>query len=99
LWLGTLPALLKGFFEQVFWPGFAISRDPRHPWLRMLKGRSARIILTMGMPGLLYRWYFLAHSLKSPGAEYSRLLWDCSGPGDLDWQHRLYRQSKTRSVA
>lgn len=65
LWLGTLPALLKGFFEQVFRPGFAVSRDARHPFLKMLKGRSARIILTMGMPALLYRWYFLAHGLKS----------------------------------
>jgi putative NADPH-quinone reductase len=65
LWLGTLPALLKGFFEQVFRPGFAISRDPRQPWAKMLKGKSARIVLTMGMPGLLYRWYFCAHGLKS----------------------------------
>jgi putative NADPH-quinone reductase len=25
----------------------------------------ARIIVTMGMPALFYRWYFRAHSLKS----------------------------------
>ncbi len=30
-----------------------------------LKGRSARIVVTMGMPTLAYRWYFRAHSLKS----------------------------------
>ena len=29
------------------------------------EGRSARIVVTMGMPALAYRWYFGAHSLKS----------------------------------
>lgn len=63
LWLGTMPALLKGFLEQVFRPGFAI--DPAKPWGGMLKGRSVRIIVTMGMPALFYRWFYRAHSLKS----------------------------------
>jgi putative NADPH-quinone reductase len=27
LWLGAMPALLKGFFEQVFRPGFATLAD------------------------------------------------------------------------
>lgn len=63
LWLGTMPALLKGFLEQVFRPGFAI--DPDKPWGGMLKGRSVRIIVTMGMPALFYRWFYRAHSLKS----------------------------------
>jgi len=31
----------------------------------VLKGRSARIVVTMGMPALVYRWYFGAHGLKS----------------------------------
>jgi putative NADPH-quinone reductase len=65
LWLGSMPALLKGFFEQVFRPGFAIPRERPRPWPGLLNGRSARIIVTMGMPAWLYRWYFLAHSLKS----------------------------------
>src|SRR5450759_3311453 len=30
----------------------------------ILKGKSARIIMTMGMPGWFYRWYFGAHALK-----------------------------------
>jgi putative NADPH-quinone reductase len=65
LWLGSMPALLKGFFEQVFRPGFAIARERMRPWPGLLSGKSARIIVTMGMPAWLYRWYFLAHSLKS----------------------------------
>ncbi len=63
LWLGTMPALLKGFLEQVFRPGFAI--NPDKPWGGLLKGRSVRIIVTMGMPALFYRWFYRAHSLKS----------------------------------
>jgi putative NADPH-quinone reductase len=30
-----------------------------------LKGRSARVVVTMGMPAPLYRWFFRAHSLRS----------------------------------
>lgn len=66
LWLGTMPALLKAFFEQVFRPGFAIGKsDGGKGWNKQLKGKSARIVVTMGMPAFLYRWYFGAHSLKS----------------------------------
>lgn len=66
LWLGSMPALLKGFLEQVFRPGFAFGpvEQGRH-WQKRLSGKSARIVVTMGMPALIYRWYFLAHSLKS----------------------------------
>jgi putative NADPH-quinone reductase len=66
LWLGDMPALLKGFFEQTLRPGFAMPKDGAGgPWTGMLKGRSARIIVTMGMPGFFYRWFYRAHSLKS----------------------------------
>ncbi len=65
LWLGGMPALLKGFLEQVFRPGFAIKPGARTMRPGLLKGKSARIVITMGMPALVYRWYFGAHSLKS----------------------------------
>lgn len=66
LWLGSMPALLKAFFEQVFRPGFAIANGPRKsPWPGLLRGKSARIVVAMGMPAFVYRWFFLAHSLKS----------------------------------
>jgi putative NADPH-quinone reductase len=66
LWLGEMPALVKGFLEQVARPGFAIAADSRNP-LRsgLLRGRSARVIVTMGMPAPVYRWFYGAHSLKS----------------------------------
>jgi putative NADPH-quinone reductase len=66
LWMGTMPALLKAFLEQVFRPGFAYSEKAEGKgWNRLLKGKSARIVVTMGMPALIYRWYFGAHSLRS----------------------------------
>jgi putative NADPH-quinone reductase len=67
LWLGDMPALLKGFLEQVARPGFAILRQKGgSPWgNKGLTGRSARVVVTMGMPALVYRWYFRAHSVKS----------------------------------
>ena len=66
LWLGDMPAVLKGFFEQVLRPGFAIagSRAGRMP-KKLLAGKSARIVVTMGMPALFYRAYYRAHSVKS----------------------------------
>ncbi|WP_188053093.1 NAD(P)H-dependent oxidoreductase [Sphingosinithalassobacter sp. CS137] len=66
LWLGDVPALLKGFLEQVARPGFAIGEQEGHRGpVGLLKGRSARLVVTMGMPALFYRSYFGAHSVKS----------------------------------
>lgn len=66
LWLGGMPAVLKGFLEQVARPDFAVSRAvPNAMPRKLLKDRSARIVVTMGMPALLYRWYFGAHTLKA----------------------------------
>ena len=67
LWLGDMPAILKAFLEQVARPGFAFDRadDDTLFAKKGLTGRSARVVVTMGMPALLYRWYFRAHSVKS----------------------------------
>ena len=42
LWLGTLPALLKGFLEQAFRPGVALSDGDGFP-RGLMKGKSARV--------------------------------------------------------
>lgn len=65
LWLGDIPALLKGFLEQVMRPGFALSYRQNGLPRKLLKGRSARIVVTMGMPAFFYRLVYRAHSLKS----------------------------------
>ncbi len=65
LWLGTMPALLKAFFEQTFRPSFAFGEMQSSMPKPLLAGRSARVIVTMGMPAFLYRWYFWAHGLQN----------------------------------
>ena len=67
LWLGDMPALLKGFLEQVARPGFALGRaDDSHKLpAKLLAGRSAHVVVTMGMPAFVYRWFFFAHSLRA----------------------------------
>lgn len=66
LWLGDMPALLKAFFEQAFRPGFAIGEAaPRRLPKKLLAGRSAQVIVTMGMPAFFYRLFYRAHSVKS----------------------------------
>lgn len=65
LWLGDMPAHFKGFLEQVLRPGFALARDPANPMKAgLLAGRSARIVVTMGMPASFYRWFYRAHGLQ-----------------------------------
>jgi putative NADPH-quinone reductase len=66
LWLGSMPALTKAFFEQALRPGFAFGpAKGRGLPQQKLKGRSARVVVTMGMPSFFYKWFYRAHSLKS----------------------------------
>jgi putative NADPH-quinone reductase len=66
LWLGSMPALLKGFFEQLLRPGFAFAEGRgRGLPKKLLKGKSARIVITMGMPAAFYSVVYRAHSLKA----------------------------------
>ncbi|MCX5497644.1 NAD(P)H-dependent oxidoreductase [Kaistia dalseonensis] len=64
LWLGTMPALLKGFLEHVMRPGLAFAHQEKGLPKKLLAGRSARVIVTMGMPGFFYRWFYRAHGVR-----------------------------------
>ena len=69
LWLGTMPAYLKAFFEQLFRPGFAaIKTAGEKPWERQISEKTAHIVVTMGMNEIIYRSYFMTHGMKSPEA-------------------------------
>jgi NAD(P)H dehydrogenase (quinone) len=62
-WWSTFPALMKGFIDRTFLPGFAFKYKPGLlKWDRLLGGRSARLIVTMDNPRWYYRWV-----LGSPG--------------------------------
>jgi putative NADPH-quinone reductase len=55
VWWGSLPAILKGFIDRVFLPGFAFQkRDNSLWWDKLLKGKTARIISTLDQPA----WYY-----------------------------------------
>lgn len=63
IWWGSMPAQLKGFIDRVFLPGFAFKyRKGSALWDKLLKGKSARLIVTMDTPGWYYRWVY-----KQPG--------------------------------
>ncbi len=54
-WWGTYPALLKGFIDRVFLPNFAFKYHHNSLlWDKLLKGKSARLVVTMDTP----KWYY-----------------------------------------
>jgi len=57
-WWALYPALLKGFFDRAFLPGFAFHYHKTDPmWDKLLAGRSARFITTMDAPVWYCRWF------------------------------------------
>ena len=63
LWLGTMPALAKAFLEQVIRPGLAFSYE-KYGAKKLLAGRSAHIVVTLGMPAWLYRTFYCSHGIR-----------------------------------
>ena len=56
-WWGAMPALLKGFIDRVFLPGFAFKHHQGSSrWDKLLAGRSAELLVTMDTPPWYYRW-------------------------------------------
>ena len=54
-WWATMPALLKGFLDRVILPDFAFKYHKDDPyWDKLLKGKTARLIVTMNTP----KWYY-----------------------------------------
>jgi putative NADPH-quinone reductase len=63
LWLGLMPAIFHGFLERVLQPEFVPAmKSKKFP--KPLRGKSVLLIVTMGMPALLYRWWYRARVLK-----------------------------------
>jgi putative NADPH-quinone reductase len=65
IWFGTIPALFKAFIELVGCGEFLATTRAGGYSKGNLNGRSARVIVTMGMPALLYRLVFGAYGAKS----------------------------------
>lgn len=57
IWWGTIPALLKSFIERTFQEGFAVKFHENSIWWdKLLKDKSARLIVTLNTPWWYYRW-------------------------------------------
>lgn len=65
LWCGDMPALMKGFIERILQPDL-ISRENTENAMNwsIFKDKTARIIMTMGMPVSIYRFWYRGHALK-----------------------------------
>ena len=58
-WWGSMPALMKGFFDRVFLPGFAFKYGEGTSLPeKLLTGRTAHLMVSMDTPGWYYRWVF-----------------------------------------
>ena len=52
VWWGSMPAMMKGFFDRVFTSGFAFRYENKVP-KGLLKGKEALVMMTSGATGLL----------------------------------------------
>ena len=75
LWWGAMPALLKGFLDRAFHPGFGFQfhSDTSLLWHKLLRGRSARLLITMDGPPVLIRLLYQnpgVHMMKGMTLEF-----------------------------
>jgi NAD(P)H dehydrogenase (quinone) len=55
VWWGSYPAIMKGFIDRVFLPGFAFKKRENSVWWdKLLQNKSAHIIATLDQPA----WYY-----------------------------------------
>lgn len=68
VWWGSVPAVLKGFLDRTFLPGFAYQKREQSLILDgLLKGKTARIISTIDQPAWYYRLVYARptfHAMK-----------------------------------
>ncbi|WP_372656490.1 NAD(P)H-dependent oxidoreductase [Hydrogenophaga sp.] len=56
VWWGSVPALLKGFFDRTLEKGWAYRYHANGIPEGLLKGRRARVLMTTDSPGWYLRW-------------------------------------------
>ena len=65
MWFGGLPAYTRAYIERLGGGGFFLSESEETEWPKaMMKGKSVRIVMTMGMPSAAYRMIFGSFSLR-----------------------------------
>jgi NAD(P)H dehydrogenase (quinone) len=95
IWWGSMPALLKGFFDRVLNPGFAFAyRKNSSFWDKLMTGRSAQLIVTLDTPAWYFRWVY-----RMPGHNQMRhtiLQWIGVKPVKLAQYGPLHGSSATQ---
>lgn len=75
IWWGSVPALLKGFFDRALTPGYAFHYHDHDPmWDGLLKGRSGHIFTTSDAPNL---WTRIAYRSSDLGTVKTATLGFC----------------------
>lgn len=64
-WWGNMPALLKGFIDRVFVPGFAFYEIQPDAFKKLLRPKTGQLIITMDTPVLIDRLINGAPSRRS----------------------------------
>lgn len=74
IWWGGAPALLKGFIDRIFLPGYAFQYRPGKAFpAQLLSGRTAQLLVTMDTPPWYYRWIYRMpgiHQLRKTTLEF-----------------------------
>ena len=65
LWMGGMPAKLKAFFEQAARGGYFVKMEGDGWPEQMMKGKTARVLVSMAMPGPVYRFGMDEGALKA----------------------------------
>jgi len=66
IWWGSMPAILKCFFDRTLYSGFAYKYHTTDPfWDKLLKGRSADLITTCDAPKWWIWWKYRNSDLNS----------------------------------
>jgi len=103
VWWGSVPAIMKGFIDRVFLPGFAFQKKENSLWWeKLLKNKSARIISTLDQPA----WYYwLAYKEPSNNAMKRSTLHFCgirpvkvTALGPIRLSKETYRQKCLRKI-
>ncbi|RYZ87927.1 MAG: flavodoxin family protein [Proteobacteria bacterium] len=61
VWWGSIPAVLKGFFDRTLLPGFAFQKRENSVWWdKLLVGKTAHIVSTLDQPSWYYKLVYRA---------------------------------------
>jgi NAD(P)H dehydrogenase (quinone) len=65
VWWGSVPAVLKGFFDKTLLPGFAFKYKANSPmWDKLLSGKTGSIIYTADTPIWFNRLFYRAPTVN-----------------------------------